>query len=282
MHNRFPLFSDQSNLLYISETIIDKEFYSSMHSHPNLEVLFFIDGEGFVRSSEEKLKVSKHDIVIINANTMHYEDTNNLVHFYAIGINASEIFLHETFKKQIIHIRPEKNNGNEIELIYRMIYQEASLKVESSLDIITSLYKILQTLLSRTNPLFFYTKQTDKYSSVVASTMNIIDNYFYSDLKLEEIAARFSISVSYLCHQFKNETNTSLIDYKLNCQINEAKNLLRVTDMSMTQISSAIGFNSSSYFAKIFKLKTGMTPSQYRNNAKNKNYNISSTSTSSH
>ena len=95
MHNRFPLFSDQSNLLYISETIIDKEFYSSMHSHPNLEVLFFIDGEGFVRSSEEKLKVSKHDIVIINANTMHYEDTNNLVHFYAIGINASEIFLHE-------------------------------------------------------------------------------------------------------------------------------------------------------------------------------------------
>lgn len=236
-----------------------------MHSHPNLEVLFFIDGEGFVRSNEEKFRISKHDIVIINANTMHYEDTNKLVHFYAIGINASEIFLHETFNKQIIHLIPDKKTGNEIELIYKLIYQEASIKNESSLKIIISIYEILKSLLQRIKPLFFYTKQTDKYSSIVASTMNIIDNYFYSDLKLEEIANRFSISVSSLCHQFKKETNTSLIDYKLNCQINEAKNLLRVTDMSMTQISSAIGFNSSSYFAKIFKIKTGITPSQYRN-----------------
>lgn len=282
MHNRFPLFSDQSNLLYISETIIDKEFNSSMHSHPNLEVLFFIDGEGLVRSNEEKFRISKHDIVIINANTMHYEDTNKLVHFYAIGINASEIFLHETFNKQIIHLIPDKKTGNEIELIYKLIYQEASIKNESSLKIIISIYEILKSLLQRIKPLFFYTKQTDKYSSIVASTMNIIDNYFYSDLKLEEIANRFSISVSSLCHQFKKETNTSLIDYKLNCQINEAKNLLRVTDMSMTQISSAIGFNSSSYFAKIFKIKTGITPSQYRNQCKVQSYNISSISTSSH
>ena len=55
-----------------------------------------------------------------------------------------------------------------------------------------------------------------------------------------------------------------LYTYKLFCQIEEAKNLLTITDMSITEISALIGFNNTSYFTKKFKVITNLTPKEFR------------------
>jgi transcriptional regulator GlxA family with amidase domain len=53
-------------------------------------------------------------------------------------------------------------------------------------------------------------------------------------------------------------------DYILELRINKAKELLRNTNMDILDISSAVGFENQSYFTKIFRTHTGLTPRQYR------------------
>ena len=78
MHNRILLPSNNENeILYISETKVDKEFKPVRHSHSNLEILFFTEGEGLVITENRKIKVKRNDIMIINMNAAHFEYSNN-------------------------------------------------------------------------------------------------------------------------------------------------------------------------------------------------------------
>ena len=83
-------------------------------------------------------------------------------------------------------------------------------------------------------------------------------------MKLNDLASRLSVSKSSLIHRFKKETGYTIIEYKINCQIEEAKNLLKITNLTITSIASEVGFNDTSHFTKVFKNKLGMTPKEYR------------------
>lgn len=71
---------------------------------------------------------------------------------------------------------------------------------------------------------------------------------------------------SYLSTKFKNETGKKLIDYILECKINEAQYLLKFSDKSVAKISDYLGFVNQSHFTRTFQKFTGQTPNQYRLN----------------
>lgn len=264
MHQRFSLTNiSNSNLLYISETKLDGDFKTTLHSHPNLEILFIYEGEGILVTNKKRINFKKGDIVIINANSEHYESSKKCS-FFAIGINNTDFFLEETYNKKIINFFISNENYSSILNIYQTIYTEIRNHLDNYDKIILNCYSNLLLFIAREKKFQLLKSDTSKLSYIVASTKNILDNYFYRDISLQKLSKRLSISVSTLCHNFKEEMGMTIIDYKLNCQINEAKNLLKISDMSIVQIALSTGFNSPSYFTKIFKIKTGMTPSQYQ------------------
>ena len=63
---------------------------------------------------------------------------------------------------------------------------------------------------------------------------------------------------------FKKFTNMSLIDYIVNLRLDYAAQLLRTTNTSALEISSFVGYDSFSFFIKIFKKRYGVTPLQFR------------------
>ena len=54
------------------------------------------------------------------------------------------------------------------------------------------------------------------------------------------------------------------IEYLLSKKVSYAKDLLRYTKLSVKQISLEIGIENTAYFSRLFKNKTGLSPSQYR------------------
>ena len=64
------------------------------------------------------------------------------------------------------------------------------------------------------------------------------------------------------------QNTTSIIEYKINKQIEEAKNLLINTDMRVNDISLLVGFTNSSYFSKYFKKLTNLTPLEFKKQIK--------------
>lgn len=99
----------------------------------------------------------------------------------------------------------------------------------------------------------------------VRKVEKVIDHmtYHYNDkISLSDYAKVANISISYLCAIFKEVTGKSPAEYVLHIRINKAKDLL-CDGYSVTDVSSAVGFNDIYYFSKAFKKFTGISPSQY-------------------
>ena len=87
---------------------------------------------------------------------------------------------------------------------------------------------------------------------------------YHEKITVEEIAKHLNISRSECFRCFKRFTNKRPFEYIIEYRLSKAAQLLRETEISISDISSACGFDSASYFSKLFKEKYAMTPLQYR------------------
>ncbi|WP_435181414.1 substrate-binding domain-containing protein [Cellulophaga omnivescoria] len=102
-----------------------------------------------------------------------------------------------------------------------------------------------------------------KMNSIVEEN---IDN---SDFSVESMAETLNISRVQLYRKTKAIIGISISDYILNFRLTKAKNLLKNSNMSISQIAYAVGFSSPNYFSTNFKAKFNKTPKEYRNNLDN-------------
>ena len=90
------------------------------------------------------------------------------------------------------------------------------------------------------------------------------NNFEKENLSLNDVADALHISVPYLAVLFKNETNQNFSAHLLKIRMEKAKELLKTTTDTVSEISEKVGYSSSQYFAVSFKKYTGMTPGAYR------------------
>ncbi|MBR1758851.1 MAG: helix-turn-helix domain-containing protein [Lachnospiraceae bacterium] len=101
-------------------------------------------------------------------------------------------------------------------------------------------------------------------SREVHSCVQFIWNHINEPIGLPDIASHIGRSKSYITTRFAQEMHTSIAAYITKCKTQEAKNLLRHTDKPLSEIASYLSFSTQSYFQKVFKQQTGLTPLQYR------------------
>ncbi len=101
----------------------------------------------------------------------------------------------------------------------------------------------------------------DQFFAITAFLkQNLNKNY-----SLAEIAEHSGISVTQLKSLFRTRVGCGPITYFLSLKIGEAKRLIGDTSLNFTEIAERLGFSSIHYFSKLFKAKTGMTPTDYAN-----------------
>ena len=90
--------------------------------------------------------------------------------------------------------------------------------------------------------------------------------HYNEDINLETIANIVHLNPSYFSSIFKKEVGVSFSNYLNKIRIEQSKLLLKNTDSSIVEIALEVGFEDQSYFSKVFKNLTKMTPKQYRQN----------------
>lgn len=113
-----------------------------------------------------------------------------------------------------------------------------------------------------------YSGQDVKKMAQLKPTIEYIQYHYSQPLTLADIAKVAHLSVSRMGHLFREEMGVTIIDYLTNIRINHAKRMLLTTDNNCTQICYEVGYNNQSYFTRVFKQITGMTPLQFRNENK--------------
>lgn len=94
--------------------------------------------------------------------------------------------------------------------------------------------------------------------------INLIGSKLYRHHDVNYYAERLCITTNYL-NKISNTTfGISARQYIHSRIIAEAKNLLDITDMNVSQVSHALGFDTANYFIRFFKNRTGQTPGEYK------------------
>ncbi|HDR4909503.1 TPA: AraC family transcriptional regulator [Bacillus cereus] len=106
--------------------------------------------------------------------------------------------------------------------------------------------------------------KTKKYSNTITTCLNYISQNIYQKISLRELAELLHVNSTYLSGLFKKEVGITLSQYIQREKIEEAKKLLTLTSYSLLDICLWLNFNDQSYFNRIFKKITTMTPKQYR------------------
>ncbi len=107
-------------------------------------------------------------------------------------------------------------------------------------------------------------------SSAVLRAVRYMEVHYAEDINLAEVAKNVYLSPSYLSTLFKKAMGLSFSEYLTSVRIGEAKRRLSRTWDSVTEIAYAVGFDSQSYFSKVFRRLVGMSPTEYQEEAHKK------------
>ena len=98
----------------------------------------------------------------------------------------------------------------------------------------------------------------------IAEAISLISGDPQATHSVTSLAKSAEMSEVYFRKLFKAVTGTSPARFMINCRVDRAKELLQEDYLSLDEISERCGFSSLSYFCRIFKESTGMTPGEFR------------------
>jgi AraC-like DNA-binding protein len=91
-----------------------------------------------------------------------------------------------------------------------------------------------------------------------------IDEHSGEEVSLRKVAKAVSISANHLSEKFKQVTGVNFVDYIARTRFEKACNLLLNSNLRISEIAFAVGFQSLSQFNRVFKRLSGKSPSEYR------------------
>ena len=246
------------------------------HYHPEIELVYVEATNGIRHVGKDISGFTESDLLLIGSNVPH------LNFDYGIQTECKQLVLqmHENFLQDIILPVPEYEEiKNLLERSYLglsfsgetkkiIVERLQSMKEKNSFASLIGLMEILQILANSTD-----VKKLNKEDTRIKWFLNdkirmgTIYDYIHENYdrkpNVNEIAKIVSLSTPAFCRYFKKQTNMTFTDFVNNYRINQAKIFL-LKDCSVTEVCFQVGFESLSYFNKLFKQHTGETPSEFK------------------
>jgi len=113
-----------------------------------------------------------------------------------------------------------------------------------------------------------------KHKSIILKITNYIKEHLTERISLEQAAAQVYLSKSYFCRIIKHELGCTFTEYVNRLRVDRSKILLYKSELSIAEISTAVGFKDQSYFTRIFKRLTDMSPKKYRNHCRQSKHKL--------
>ena len=247
---------------------------NSTHYHDCHQIIYIAGGSATIRVNDRTWDARTGSLVVFSRYE-HHRVTATSPDYRRFVLDISpQIAIHNENCYRIFSLlfnRPEgfrnvlalESGSVEAETLLRRIVEEkqsGSPLSEEMLDI------LLQQLL-----ICVYRRFPDAFSSVTDrafETVYRLQNRFETDFKttvsLDQLAKELDMSVSYLSHQFKQITGSSVMGYLTACRIAAAKKHLANSALPVGEIVELCGFSDSSNFSRLFKKQAGCSPSQFR------------------
>ena len=119
-----------------------------------------------------------------------------------------------------------------------------------------------------------YQQQDTHTDEQIIKVQEWLQENYPQEILFNKVAAQFKMSVRSLNRRFKTAANNTPIQYLQKIRIAHGKELLKQSNLSIAEVSYAVGFQDTSYFSSLFKKHAGVTPVEYRNLVRSKLFKV--------
>lgn len=104
----------------------------------------------------------------------------------------------------------------------------------------------------------------DKYRNAIEGAIKYINNNYTEKLYIEDVCKIAMMSQTYFSYLFKQITGNTFTEYVNALRIHKAMQMLVESELSVSEICFAVGFNDTTYFNRVFRRETGISPGKYK------------------
>lgn len=242
-----------------------KPWKNPFHLHKDTELVFILEGEGEFIVDDAVYLLKRGDAIVHYPLIEHQEASVKNAELRAVSVFFKGLELAGKPKGMLTAdgesplFQLQDNFATVCKLLTEVLSEYHDEK-PGFIDVNSSLLQTLLLLLLRNQA----AAKSSSTSSVAGKVKTYIEENYAVDLTLSDLADIVYISPYHLAHVFKEEMGISPIQYLIKCRIEEAKKLLRQSELSVSDISATVGYPNANYFNILFKKVTGENPGKYR------------------
>ena len=269
-HRHYPVKETEipeisPRLLSISLSRDEKDWPSVLHTHPFTEIFFVLNGEGNFLFHRDVQSIKTGDLIIIPPYLEHTEQSipGMPLQYYVLGIDG--IAFQEKGRGSSAQIFCNFDDHALIGDLFAQIYYEAKTDGYGAELICRHLLEILVLRILRSSrQLKPVSINAARMTKECARIKEYLDPNYADHITLDTLTKLTHMNKYYMAHSFAKYTGLSPIQYLNRRRLEAACQLLRDTDLSISDIAGSTGFSSQSYFTQAFRKCHGITPMKYR------------------
>lgn len=246
------------------------------HAHDFLELYYFLDGNVTYYIEDQVYDLCPGDLLIIPAGKMHRPVIANehaayermvlwITPQYLQSIDSPAGDLQKKLQKVGEHGYCVPFRGDETvfvtALLKKLLYMQ---KNDTDPKFCAGAVELYLWTIFRSYGVIDTTHRNE--TQVIPQVIRYITEHFSEPLTLEDIAAEFFVSKSYLNRHFKAYTNSTVYAYIMALRLTHARRMLR-EGIPAVEAGRECGFSDYSTFYKAFKTQTGLSPQQFKSRA---------------
>ena len=265
------------NLITIEALDISQGFSYPEEAHEFYEFAYVDSGTILCNTGQETVTLQQGDFFLIKPHCTHSycaAESQSAAIFIICFRSRSEylslldqkIKLDKDTRRMISEILQESKKAfvfpfnRKLKLLQKPLFG-AQQMVENNIEKL--LIHLIRARISESRDIVFVMDSIELEHSLSNDIIQLLKEHIYGSVTLEEISRQTYYSKTFLNNIFKKNTGLPIMKYYNMLKIQEAKKLLR-KNITVAAIANQLNFESATYFTKVFKKYTGMTPTAYK------------------
>lgn len=255
------------------------DFAADDHWHDDIELIFILSGQMRYHVNGETVFLKEGEGIFINARQLHFGDSQEKKEcvFLCVLLHPILLCLSRTVEQKYVspllfyeqipfyHLRGEREWERDVLSSICRIYEVRDEEL-SELKIQRTFLDIWIALCENVIPMPKEPTAGNRELSALKKMISCINENYGEKLTLARIAAAGNVGKTACCAIFRRYTNKTPNEYLTQFRLRKAMELLKDSDMTVMEISYAVGFSGASYFSEVFRKNYACSPREYRKN----------------
>ncbi|QGQ94828.1 AraC family transcriptional regulator [Paenibacillus psychroresistens] len=246
---------------------VGEHFFTERQYENGYQIIFTVSGNGILKYRNKTIPIEKNQAVLLHCNEYNHYSTGKAgfweykyMHLKGSGLPGILEIINQGSIFPISLIEPLEFNQSFDKIVFLL----EKMDYQSDLKFPALLMNILTELAVNRNETVM-TRNGDYHRQIIEGSFKYMQENYRHKLLIRDLAKNMGFNECYFTRLFKRIAGTTPHEYLMRLRIDKAKQILKQTDKSITDVAYDVGFENVNVFIRDFKKYTETTPLRYRN-----------------